>query len=189
MHIINLFFIYTLLRHNSLYKLYIKNKTIIHLEYITYIETKKTSIKDIVNNKRDCVDYIIEDKYTCGFRLKGTEVKSIRDGNCSIKEAFCYINKSEVFIKNMYIKEYKFGTHNNHDELRDKVLLLNRKEIEKIEKKVNQKGYSMIPLRIMIINGWVKIEIGIAKGKKLYDKRESLKSKDVERDMRRMEKE
>lgn len=152
------------------------------------METRKTSIQTITNNKKAYFDYNIEDKYTCGFRLKGTEVKSIREGNCSIKESFCYINNGEVFIKNMYIKEYKFGTHNNHDELRDKVLLLNHKEIEKIEKKINQKGYSMIPLKVMIINGWVKIEIGIAKGKKLFDKRNSEREREVEKDLRRIEK-
>lgn len=137
----------------------------------------------IVNNKKAYFDYEIEDKYISGLRIKGTEIKSIRNGDCSIMESFCYIEDGEIFIKNMYIKKYKFGSHSNHNETEDRKLLLTKGEIKKIGKKISEKGYSLIPLRLLIVDGWAKLEIGVGKGKKNYDKRNSLKEKDIKRDI------
>ena len=145
----------------------------------------KTKTGTIVNNKKAYFNYDIEDKYLCGLRIKGTEIKSIREGDCSIMESFCFIKDNEVFIKNMYIKKYKFGSNNNHDETRDRKLLLTKKEIKKINKQISEKGYSLVPLKLLIIDGWAKLEIGIGKGKKLHDKRNSMKDKDIKRDIER----
>jgi SsrA-binding protein len=132
----------------------------------------------IVNNKKSYFNYNIEDKYMCGLRIKGTEIKSIREGDCSIMESFCFIKDNEVFIKNMYIKKYKFGSHNNHDETRDRKLLLTKKEIKKIDKKMSEKGYSLVPLKLLIVDGWAKLEIGLGKGKKLFDKKNTIREKE-----------
>jgi SsrA-binding protein len=148
------------------------------------MDTKK-KIETISNNKKAYFDYEISDKYITGLRLSGTEIKSIRNGNCSIKESFCYIQDNEIFIKNMYIKKYEFGSHNNHEEVYDRKLLLTKQQIKKIDKKINEKGFTLVPLKIMLVNGWAKIEVGIGKGKKNFDKRESIKSKDTKRDIER----
>lgn len=145
----------------------------------------KTKTGTIVNNKKAYFNYNIEDKYLCGLRIKGTEIKSIREGDCSIMESFCFIKDNEIFIKNMYIKKYKFGSNNNHDENGDRKLLLTKKEIKKINKQISEKGYSLVPLKLLIIDGWAKLEIGIGKGKKIHDKRESLRDKDMKRDIER----
>lgn len=145
----------------------------------------ETKVGTIVNNKKSYFNYNIEDKYLCGLRIKGTEIKSIRLGDCSITESFCFIEDGEIFIKNMYIKKYKFGSNSNHEETSDRKLLLTKKEIKKIDKKISEKGYSLIPLKVLIIDGWAKIEIGVGKGKKLFDKRESMKEKDIKRDTER----
>tara|TARA_R110000772_G_scaffold5341_4_gene19184 strand:- start:5413 stop:5859 length:447 start_codon:yes stop_codon:yes gene_type:complete len=147
----------------------------------------KTKTGTIVNNKKAYFNYNIEDKYLCGLRIKGTEIKSIRGGDCSIMESFCFIKDGEVFIKNMYIKKYKFGSDNNHDETRERKLLLTKKEIKKINKQISEKGYSLVPLKLLIIDGWAKLEIGVGKGKKIHDKRDSLKEKDIKRDIERNE--
>ena len=118
--------------------------------------------------------------------LLGTEVKSLRAGRASFNDSYCIIHKGEVWLKSLHIAEYSHGTVNNHDPLRDRKLLLQKREISKIESKLKEKGYTLVPLRIFLNDKQlVKIEIGLGKGKKLYDKRESIKQKDVQREMKR----
>ena len=118
--------------------------------------------------------------------LLGTEVKSLRAGKASFNDSYCIIHKGEVWLKSLHIAEYSHGTVNNHDPLRDRKLLLRKREIKKIEGKLKEKGYTIVPLRIFFSDkNLAKIEIGLAKGKKLHDKRESIKQKDVEREMKR----
>lgn len=144
---------------------------------------KKISIK----NKKAYFDYEILDTYTAGIKLLGTEIKSIRESKASIKEAYCYVDGGEVFVKNMHITEYANGGYVNHEPYRLRKLLLNKKEIDKIEKKLKDVGITLVPLLLFINDkGLAKLEIGVAKGKKLYDKRESLKQKDTKRDMDRL---
>jgi SsrA-binding protein len=147
------------------------------------MENKNTKL--IVNNKKAYFNYEISDKYIAGLRLQGTEIKSLREGNCSISESFCFITDNEIFIKNMYIKLYEFGSYNNHEEVYDRKLLLTKKEIRKIEKKVSEKGFTLVPLKVFLKNGWAKIELGLGKGKKNMDKRNSIKEKDTKRDLER----
>ncbi len=118
--------------------------------------------------------------------LLGTEVKSLREGKASFNDSFCIIHQGEVWLKSMHIAQYSHGTVNNHDPLRDRKLLLQKREIRKMEGKLKEKGYTIVPLRIFLNEkGMMKIEIGLGKGKKLYDKRESIKQKDVDREMKR----
>lgn len=143
-------------------------------------------MKILINNKRANFEYFIIERLLAGIQLTGTEVKSIRDKKASISEAFCHIHNGEIFIKNMHISEYRQIKHTNHDPLRDRKLLLNRKEINKLEKALNQKGLTIIPLNIRVTDiGFIKIEIGLAKGKKSYNKRDSLKEKDAKRELER----
>lgn len=118
--------------------------------------------------------------------LTGTEIKSIREGKVSLDESFCSFREDELFVVNMHIAEYKFGTYNNHEPKHDRKLLLNRKELKKLSNKIKEKGFTIIPI-VLFVNekGLAKLEIGLAKGKKLYDKRESIKTKDTKRDMDR----
>ena len=139
-----------------------------------------------IRNKSAYHDYHIEDKLTAGMVLAGTEVKSIREGKVSFVDSFCIFHKGELWIKNMHIAEYRFGTTNNHLAVHDRKLLLQKKELRKLENKMKEKGYSIIPLRIFFNEkGLAKLEIGLGKGKKLYDKRETIKQRDVEREMKR----
>ncbi len=142
-------------------------------------------MKLITKNKRAYHEYIILDKYTAGIQLKGSEVKSIRLSNVSIVEAYCFITNGEMFIKGMHITEFKeAGTHNQHLPLRDRKLLLKKKEILKLHEQISQKGLTIVPLSIILSNtGFVKLEIGLAKGKNLYDKRNSLREKDAKREL------
>lgn len=118
--------------------------------------------------------------------LLGTEVKSLREGKASFNDSFCIIHQGEVWLKSLHIAQYSHGTVNNHDPLRDRKLLLQKREIRKMEGKLKEKGYTIIPLRIFLNDkGMMKIEIGLGKGKKLYDKRESIRQKDVDREMKR----
>ena len=152
-------------------------------------QVAKTQKKISIKNKKAYFDYEILDTYTAGIMLLGTEIKSIRESKASIKEAYCYVGESGVFIKNMHITEYSNGGYVNHEPYRLRKLLLNKREIEKIEKKLKDVGITLIPLLLFINDkGLAKLEIGIAKGKKLYDKRESLKAKDSKRDLDRMRK-
>ncbi len=138
--------------------------------------------KLVANNKKAYFDYFIEDKYETGIALHGTEVKSIRMGRCSIKEAYIKVENGEVFIYGMHISPYEKGNIFNKDPLRVKKLLMHRYEINKIFAQIQQKGYTLVPLQVYLKKGLVKVEIGVAKGKKLYDKRADIAKKDVKRE-------
>lgn len=139
-----------------------------------------------IKNRSAYHDYFIDDKYDAGMVLLGTEVKSLRDGRASFNDAYCFFNKGELWIKSLHIAEYSHGTVNNHDPLRERKLLLQRRELRKLEAKIKEKGYSIIPLRIFFNEkGLVKIEIGLGKGKKQYDKRETIKQRDTDRELKR----
>jgi SsrA-binding protein len=139
--------------------------------------------KVVVKNKKALFEYQIIERFTAGIKLKGSEVKSIRDSNVTIGEAYCFIFNGEAFIKNMYISEHKQGGRpNNHDPLRERKLLLKKKEIISLNESIKQKGLTIVPLCIILSDtGFVKLEIGLAKGKNLYDKRISIKEKDLKR--------
>lgn len=142
-------------------------------------------IKVISKNKRATYDYFLEQKYEAGLSLKGTEVKSLRAGNCSMTEAFCSIDKNdEVWIHQMTIAHYEFGNIQNHDETRNRKLLLNKSEIESIKRSLATKGQTLVPTMVYFKGSKVKLEIALAKGKKLHDKRETKKTKEVERKLR-----
>ena len=145
----------------------------------------KESIKLIANNKKAYHDYFIEEKYEAGISLAGTEVKSLRMGRCSIKEAFIRIEHDEVFVYNMHISPYEKGNIFNKDPLRVRKLLLHRQEIRKIQGHITQKGYTIVPLSVYFSGSLVKVEIGLAKGKKLYDKRQDIAKKDQRREAER----
>lgn len=145
---------------------------------------KTTNIN--IRNKRAYFEYEILDKYVAGIQLVGTEIKSVRNSKASIVEAYCRFSKDELYIINMNISEYDFGNINNHVARRDRKLLLQKKEMNKLRQKLKESGLTIIPLRMFINDrGLAKLEIGLAKGKKLHDKRESLKQKDAKRDMDR----
>lgn len=140
-----------------------------------------------IKNRVAFHEYLIEDKLVAGLVLAGTEVKSIREGKVSFADAYCFFHQGELYIKGLHIAEYKLGTSNNHDPVRDRKLLLNRKEIRKWNDKVKEKGYSIIPLRIFFNEkSLAKIEIGLGRGKKLYDKRDTIRQRDTEREIRRL---
>jgi SsrA-binding protein len=140
-----------------------------------------------IKNKRANFDYAITETFTAGLVLTGTEIKSIRLGKASLVDTFCYVTAGEVWIKNMYIAEYFYGTYNNHTERRDRKLLLNRKEIRRLEKTGKEAGFTIVPLRLFINQrGLAKIVIGIGRGKKEYDKRQSIKEREDKRSMARM---
>ena len=142
----------------------------------------------LARNKKAFHDFFIEDKLEAGIELVGTEVKSVKAGKTSIKESFIRIIKNEVFIMNMHITPYEFGNIHNKPEARVRKLLLNRKEIEKWSAKIKEQGYTIVPLSVYTYKRLVKMEIGLAKGKKLHDKRETLKRKDQEKDMKKIQK-
>lgn len=144
-----------------------------------------TSEKLIANNKKAFHDFFILEKYEAGISLRGTEVKSVRMGNCSIREAFVRIDGGEAVIYGMHISPYEKGNIFNRDPLRERKLLLHKAEIRKISDKVKEKGMTLVPLRVYLKGNLVKVEIGLAKGKKLYDKREDIAKKDSEREARR----
>ena len=144
----------------------------------------REAMKLVANNKKAYHDYFIEEKYECGIELFGTEVKSIRMGKCSIKEAYVSIDHGEAFIEGMNISPYEKGNIFNRD-LRKRRLLLHKREILKLAGQVQAKGYTLMPLQVYFKNGRVKIEIGLARGKKLYDKRQDIRKKDMKREMER----
>ena len=145
----------------------------------------KENVKLIANNKKAYHDYFIEDKYEAGISLAGTEVKSLRQGKCSIKESFIRIEKGEVFIYGMHISPYEKGNIFNKDPLRVKKLLLHKYEINKMAGKIAEKGYTLVPLQVYFRGSLVKVELGLAKGKKLYDKRQDIAKKDMRREVER----
>ena len=145
----------------------------------------KESIKLIANNKKAYHDYFIEDTYEAGISLAGTEVKSMRMGKCSLKESFIKDEKGELFIYGMHISPYEKGNIFNKDPLRVRKLLMHRYEINKLRGKVTIKGYTLVPLKVYFKGSLVKVEIGLARGKKLYDKREDMAKKDLRRETER----
>jgi len=144
--------------------------------------------KVLAENRKARHDYTIEDQYEAGLVLKGTEVKSLRLGRANLKDSYAKIVNGEVFVYQMHISPYPFAYYDNHDPLRPRKLLLHNAEIKKLFGKVNEKGYSLIPLRLYFVGGKVKMALALARGKKLYDKRESIKKRDEQRDWDREKK-
>ncbi|HUR12738.1 MAG TPA: SsrA-binding protein SmpB [Flavitalea sp.] len=139
-----------------------------------------------IKNRSAFHEYFIEEKYIAGLSLVGTEVKSLRDGRASFNDSYCLFNKGEMYIRSLHISEYTKGTSNNHDPVRERKLLLLKKELRKIEGKMKEQGYTIIPLRIFFSEkGLAKMEIALAKGKKLHDKRDSIRQRESEREMKR----
>ena len=143
-------------------------------------------MKNLTENRKAYFEYTILDKYIAGIQLKGSEVKSIRLNNVNMNEAYCLIQDGEMFIKNMHVSPHKQGgIHNNHIPIRDRKLLLKKKEIFTLNNKVKQKGLTIVPLAILLSpTGYIKIEIGLAKGKNTYNKKETIKLRDLDRDMK-----
>lgn len=140
-----------------------------------------------IRNRSAFYEYQIDDKYDAGMVLTGTEVKALRSGKASFNDAYCLFHGDELYVRSLHISEYERGTYNNHDPLRERKLLLNRKELRKIQGKIKEKGFTIIPLRIYFAeSGKAKIQIGLARGKKLHDKRESIKQREADRELRRM---
>jgi SsrA-binding protein len=152
-------------------------------------KTKK-NLSPTIDNRRARHDYHFVQEYEAGIVLTGTEVKSIRDGKVNLTDAFCYISKSgEMWIKNMHIAEYTFGTYNNHNPLTIRKLLLHKTELRKIGMKTKEKGFTIVPIKVFFSErGFVKVHIALAQGKKTYDKRETLKNRDSKRDLDRVKK-
>ena len=142
----------------------------------------RESMKPVANNKKAYHDYFIEEKYEAGLALHGTEVKSLRMGKCSVKESFVRIERGEVFVYGMHISPYEKGNIFNKDPLRVRKLLLHRQEIRRMESRIAEKGYTLVPLQVYFKNGLAKVEIGLAKGKKLYDKMQDIAKKDQRRE-------
>ena len=146
---------------------------------------KEEGTKLITNNKKAYHDYFVDETFECGIELAGTEVKSLRLGQCSIKESFCSIKNGEVFIYGMHVNPYEKGNIFNKDPLRDRKLLLHKSEINKILGKLKEDGYALVPLRVYFRRSLVKVEIGLCRGKKLYDKRADLAKKQQKRELER----
>ena len=146
----------------------------------------KTANNVNIKNKRATFDYAALDCFVAGIVLSGTEIKSIRLGKAGLADTFCYINNGEVWVKNMYVAEYSFGSYNNHQIRRDRKLLLTKKEIAKMQKMSQQSGYTIVPLKLFINEkGLAKMSVGIARGKKEYDKRQSIREREDKRAMDR----
>ncbi len=145
-------------------------------------EKEKNGFHLIANNKKAYFDYFIEDKFEAGISLYGTEIKSLRMGKCSIKEAYVRIDRGEVFIYGMHISPYEKGNIFNKDPLRSRKLLLHKSEINKLSGKISEQGYTIAPLQVYLKGSLIKVEIGLAKGKKLYDKRQDIAKKDQRRE-------
>ncbi len=148
--------------------------------------TEPDKIKIISSNRKANFEYNILDRLEAGIVLTGTEVKSLREGKVNLQDSYGRVKNDEIWLVNSHISEYKFGNLNNHDPLRTRKLLLNRREIRKIRQQLQEKGLTLVPLKMYFKGSLVKVEVGIAKGKKLYDKRESTKKRDVERSLRRL---
>lgn len=139
-----------------------------------------------ISNRSATYHYAVEQRYTAGMVLTGTEIKSIRQGRVSFNDSYCFFIEGELWIKSLHIAEYSHGTAANHEPTRDRKLLLTKRELRKMEGKIKEKGYTLVPLRIFINEaGYAKIEIALARGKKTFDKRDSIKAKDIERDVKR----
>lgn len=139
-----------------------------------------------IKNKRAYFEYFISDKYVAGIKLLGTEIKSIREGKANLNDAFCTFIDNQLYVRNLHISEYSFGSFYNHEAKRDRVLLLNKKELKKMQTKGEEKGFTIVPLALFISErGFAKLEIGLAQGKKLFDKRETMKERDTKVEMDR----
>ena len=139
-----------------------------------------------IRNRNAYHEYFIEDKYSAGMVLTGTEVKSLREGKVSFNDSYCLIHKGELWLKSLHIAVYSHGTSSNHDPLQDRKLLLQKRELRKLEGKIKEKGFTIVPLRIFFNEkGLAKMEVGLGKGKKLYDKRDTIRQRDTEREMKR----
>lgn len=139
-----------------------------------------------MNNRQAYFNYHIEDKYVAGIVLLGSEVKSVREGKVSFNDSFCIFDKGELWVRALYIAEYSFGSSNNHIAVHDRKLLLSKRELKKLSAKLNDKGYTIVPLKVFINEkNLVKIEIGLGRGKKLHDKRETIRERDTEREIKR----
>lgn len=140
-----------------------------------------------IKNKKASFEFFLLQRYEAGIMLRGTEIKAIREGAANLTDAFCYIRAGEVFVKNLFIAEYSQGSYYNHDARRERKLLLTKQEIKKIDRKLNEKGFTLIPVRLFINErGFAKLEIALAQGKKMYDKRATIKEKDNRREMDRI---
>ncbi len=136
-----------------------------------------------LSNRKAYYEYFFEAKYIAGMVLTGTEIKSLRAGKASFNDSYCIFDKGELYVKSLHISEYAFGTINNHEPMQERKLLLQKRELKKLESKINEKGFTIIPLRIFISEkGFAKMEIGLGKGKKIYDKRDTIKARKADRD-------
>ncbi len=149
----------------------------------------KDHIKIIAENRKARYEYFIEDQYEAGISLKGTEVKSLRQGRANLKDSYARIKKGEVYVHQMHISPYPFAYYDNHEPLRPRKLLLHKYEIKKLYGKVNERGYALIPLRLYFREGKVKLLLALAKGKRKHDKRETIRRRDEQRDLERQRKE
>ena len=139
-----------------------------------------------LSNRKAYYEYYFETTLIAGLVLAGTEIKSLRSGKASFNDSYCVFNRGELFVKSLHISEYAFGTYSNHEPLQERKLLLNKRELKKLELKIKEKGYSISPLRIFISEkGFAKMEIGLGKGKKIYDKRNTIKERESDRDVKR----
>lgn len=139
-----------------------------------------------IKNKKAYFEYQILDKYTAGLKLLGTEIKSIREGKANLNDAFCTFIDNQLYVRNLHISEYSYGSFYNHEAKRDRVLLLNKKELKKLQTRGEEKGLTIVPLALFISDrGFAKLEIGLAQGKKTYDKRETMKERDTKVEMER----
>jgi SsrA-binding protein len=139
-----------------------------------------------LSNRKAYYEYQIEAKYIAGMVLSGTEIKSIRAGKVSFNDSYCIFDKGELYVKSLHIAEYTFGTIHNHQPMQERKLLMQKKELKKLENKIKEKGYTIIPLKIFISEkGFAKMEIGLGKGKKIFDKRETIKARETDRDVKR----
>jgi SsrA-binding protein len=139
-----------------------------------------------LSNRKAYYEYFFETKYIAGIVLTGTEIKSLRAGKASFNDSYCIFDKGELYVKSLHIAEYTFGTIHNHQPMQERKLLLKKKELRKLENKIKEKGFTIIPLKIFISEkGFAKMEIGLGKGKKIYDKRETIKARETEREVKR----
>ena len=140
-----------------------------------------------IRNKRASFEFIIEDRFVAGIELTGTEIKSVRNIKASINEAYCFFRRDELWVKNMHITEYAQGSYNNHPPTRERKLLLKKRELNKLNAKVTERGYTIVPLKLFISErGWAKMEIALARGKKTHDKRQTIKERETKRELDRM---
>ncbi len=143
-------------------------------------------VKLLIKNRKASFEFHLLEKFVCGLVLTGTEIKSIRGGQVSLKEAYCAFSGHELYVRNMHIAPYQYGTYNNHEPKRERKLLLTARELRKLKEKLEEKGLTLIPTALLMSEkGLAKLEIALAKGKKLYDKRESIKKKDIQREIDR----